>query len=599
MEFLIRLLRNTRRLMLKPAVFFLLTVSTSAWSPAGNHLMSRFASDLDPANPLPDYPRPQLVRGHWSNLNGIWACSITDINAPEPDHFPAQILVPFPIESSLSGLGQSLGPEHLLWYRRNFNIGVLKPGERLLLNFGAVNWEATVFVNGRLAGSHRGGYDPFSFDISSLLKSGSEQTLVVKVYAPASGPIPRGKQSLSPSQIFYTASSGIWQTVWTEVVPQSHLTKLQIVPDIHQECAYLSVRGTGGDEQPIFAEVLDPQGQMVSRQPGLAREAIRISLPQPKLWSPKHPDLYVLRLQYGEDRVESYFGMRSIAIRKDQSGINRIYLNDAVCFMFGLLDQGFWPDGLYTAPSDRALRYDLEMTKAWGFNTIRKHMKVEPARWYYWADKLGILVWQDFPAPTDVLLPKYSADVKRPPDVAGEIEGEMRAMVDNLTIHSSVIGWIPFNEGWGQFDTARVTNLFKAWDPTRLVDDASGWIDRGVGDIFDRHSYPEPLEPMLDTSRASFQGEYGGGGLLLKGHDWNTANSYQYAHFESPQELLDFFTGEAKLIREFKKDGLAGAIYTQTTDVENEINGLMSYDRIPKIDSPDLKTEVMKTISDP
>jgi beta-galactosidase/beta-glucuronidase len=291
--------------------------------------------------------------------------------------------------------------------------------------------------------------------------------------------------------------------------------------------------------------------------------------------------------------------MRSIRVAKDNAGMNRILLNGKPCFMFGLLDQGYWPDGLYTAPSDRALRYDLEVTKAWGFNTIRKHMKVEPSRWYYWADKLGILVWQDFPAVTDVLVPENSEDVKRPAVVSEQIENEMHAMVENLISYPSVIAWVPFNEGWGQFDTIRIANLFKAWDPTRLVDDASGWNDRGVGDVFDRHAYPDPAKPLLEKDRVSFQGEYGGGGLLMKDHDWNTSSSYQYAYFETPEQLLRFFIKEANIIQQFKRRGLTGAIYTQTTDVENEINGLMTYDRIPKIDPSRLSPVITRTISDP
>jgi beta-galactosidase/beta-glucuronidase len=581
------------------AIFALLSISALAWTAVENRLTTRFANDIDPNLPLPDYPRPQLVRSQWSNLNGIWSCAITQRDAAEPDQFPNQILVPFPIESSLSGIGQSVGPDHVVWYRRTFSTPVLRSGERLILNFGAVNWEATVYINGHLAGTRRGGYDPFSFDISSLLQPGLVQTLVLRVYAPASGPIPRGKQSLKPSKIFYTASSGIWQTVWTEIVPEFHVTNIEIVPDINQECVFIGVQGSGPSGQPISAEVVDDQGKIVGCQSGSAEDKLRVRLPQAKLWSPDQPYLYTLRLQYAKDSAESYFGMRSVAVAKDSAGVNRFFLNGRQCFMFGLLDQGYWPDGLYTAPSDRALRYDLEMTKACGFNTIRKHVKVEPSRWYYWADKLGILVWQDFPAVTDVLVPKYADDVARSPDVAGEIEAEMHAMVQTLVNHPCVIGWIPFNEGWGQFDTIRIASLFKSWDPSRLVDDASGWNDRRVGDVFDLHSYPYPSEPSLKKDRISFQGEYGGGGLLVKDHDWNSGSSYQYAHFDTPEQLLLFFTEGADILRQYKKSGLAGAIYTQTTDVENEINGLMTYDRVPKIDPPNLKPIVTRTISNP
>jgi beta-galactosidase/beta-glucuronidase len=573
--------------------------SASVWTPAGERMKSRFVGDVLPERPLPEYPRPQLMRDLWTNLNGMWSYAVTAAESGEPDEFPGQILVPFPIESSLSGVGHSVATNNVLWYRRTFSATPLKRGERLLLNFGAVNWGTEVYINGRLVGSHRGGYDPFTFDISDALNGGSGQSVVVKVSNPASGQIPRGKQSLNPKQIFYTASTGIWQTVWTEIVPEDHITNLEIVPDINHECVLLTVDVTDQGNQPISAQVLDDEGRALASQLGSAGNQIRIDLPRPKLWSPEEPSLYRLRVHYGEDAVESYFGMRSVLVAKDSDGINRIFLNGKPRFLFGLLDQGYWPDGLYTAPSDRALRYDLETTKAWGFNTVRKHMKVEPSRWYYWADKLGVMVWQDFPAVTDVLLKPAAEDKKRAKPVVNDIETEMRSMVKNLANHPSIIGWIPFNEGWGQFDTIRIANLFKTLDPTRLVDDASGWIDRGAGDVSDQHSYPQPSKPLLEPNRACIQGEYGGGGLLVKDHVWDSTDTYQYARFETPQELLNFFTEQADTIIHLKRGGLAGAIYTQTTDVESEINGLMTYDRFPKIETEPLREVILRTISDP
>jgi beta-galactosidase/beta-glucuronidase len=342
---------------------------------------------------------------------------------------------------------------------------------------------------------------------------------------------------------------------------------------------------------------VDDSGKVVAR--GSAAEALRVSIPDAKAWSPDAPHLYLVRLRYGDDSVQSYFGLRSVALSQDSAGVNRVFLNGKPLFLFGLLDQGYWPEGIYTAPTDKALRSDIEMTKAWGFNTIRKHMKVEPARWYYWADKLGVLVLQDFPAVTDALLPQGAEDLTRTANDAQEIEGEMHAMVRTLSNHPSIVAWVPFNEGWGQFETKLITKLFRSWDLTRLVDDASGWIDRGAGDFLDKHSYPRPSSVTLEKARIALQGEYGGGGLLVKDHDWNTSTSYQYAHFDTPEQLLHFFTEQAEAIRSLKSQGLAGAIYTQTTDVENEINGLMTYDRIPKLDAPKVKQVVATTISDP
>jgi beta-galactosidase/beta-glucuronidase len=569
------------------------------WTPAGDRLKTRFAGDVIPDQPLTEYPRPQLMRDRWTNLNGIWSYAVTAPESGDPADFPGQILVPFPVESSLSGVGHSVGMNNVLWYRRTFSATPLQGGERLLLNFGAVNWETEVYINGQLVGSHRGGYDPFTFDISAALNGGSDQTVVVRVSNPANGQIPRGKQSLNPKQIFYMASTGIWQTVWTEIVPEDHITNLKIVPDINHECVLLAVDVTHRGNQPVSAQVLDGEGHALASQTGSAGNQIRIDLSRPKLWSPEEPNLYRILVHCGEDAVESYFGMRSVLVAKDDDGINRVFLNGKPCFLFGLLDQGYWPDGLYTAPSDRALRYDLERTKAWGFNTVRKHMKVEPERWYYWADKLGIMVWQDFPAVTDVLLKPGAEDKKRTKSAATDIETEMRSMVKNLANHPSIVGWIPFNEGWGQFDTIRIANLFKALDPTRLVDDASGWIDRGAGDVSDQHSYPQPSKPLLEPNRVCLQGEYGGGGLLVKDHVWDSTETYQYARFETPQELLKFFTEQADTIVHLKRGGLAGAIYTQTTDVESEINGLMTYDRIPKIETEPLREVILRTISDP
>jgi hypothetical protein len=532
------------------------------------HLQTKWAADVKPDRVLPEYPRPQLARKQWINLNGPWSYAITDGGAAKPGAFPGQVLVPFPIESQLSGAGVWVAPNQRLWYRRTFKTPAVANGQRLLLNFGAVDWEADVSVNGTPVGIHRGGYDPFTFDITAAIKPGAaEQELVVAVRdATDEGQQPRGKQVRRPRSIFYTEVTGIWQTVWLETVPEWHVAGLRIDPDLDGGVVNVSV---GSEGRPATARVtisvLD--GTRVVATADGPTAAIRI--PNVHKWSPSDPFLYGLRVRLSTgDEVDSYFGMRSIAIRADAAGARRLYLNGEPLFQFGLLDQGWWPDGLYTAPTDEALAFDIQKTRDLGFNMIRKHVKVEPARWYYHADRLGMLVWQDMP----------SGDNKGPEGQANYFR-ELKPMISALRNHPSIVMWVPFNEGWGQHDTDKYVAWLKAEDPTRLVNNASGWTDMNVGDVVDLHSYPGPGMPPLEEKRSAVLGEFGGLGLPVEGHTWVDKGNWGYRSYTSLDELNTAYRDLIAQLRIHQGDGLAAAIYTQTTDCEIEVNGVMTYDR--------------------
>ena len=540
-----------------------------ASSVPATRLQTRWAAQVTPDKALPEYPRPQMVRREWQNLNGQWSYAVTDRGAPRPASFDKRIIVPFPVESQLSGAGVWIRPEQTLWYRRMFSTPSMPDGYRLLLHFGAVDWEATVFVNGREVGAHRGGFVPFTMDITEALRrDAAEQELVLSVWDPSdSGQQPRGKQVLRPQSIFYTAVTGIWQTVWLEPVRVAHVTALRIDPDLERSAVTLTV-SAAGPAGSVTAVVMDGSREVAAGN-GRTGAPLTIPLRNVRRWSPADPFLYNLRVRLdGGDEVQSYFGMRSIAVRPDSSGALRLFLNGEPLFQLGLLDQGWWPDGLYTAPTDEALRFDIEKTKELGFNVIRKHVKVEPARWYYHCDRLGMLVWQDMP----------SGDNKGA-QAEAHFADEMRAMVDALRNHPSILMWVPFNEDWGQHWTDRHVAWLKSYDPTRLVNNASGWTDKGVGDVVDLHAYPGPSMPPLEKSRASVLGEFGGLGLPLDGHTWVGSGNWGYRRYNSLAELNAAYLNLLEQLRLHAADGLSAAIYTQTTDVEIEVNGVMTYDR--------------------
>jgi hypothetical protein len=545
------------------------------WSLKQAPVMSRWAEQVDPANTLPEYPRPQMVRDAWVNLNGIWQMQSGTEGDPVPtgQTLSGDILVPFPVESAISGVMQHYDR---LWYRRTFEVPAQWTQQRILLHFGAVDWESEVYVNGTSVGLHKGGYDGFSYDITSFLTGSGPQELIVRVYDPTDNAgIARGKQTLYPGGIMYTPCTGIWQTVWLEPVPQVSISELKLVPDIDRNM--LKVTGYTSEllaGLTIQATAYD-NGQAAGTVSGAAGDELHLILHNPKLWSPDRPFLYDLKVVLKQggtviDQVDSYFGMRKISLGT-VDGILKMLLNNEFVFQMGPLDQGFWPDGIYTAPTDEARRFDLEQTKAMGFNMTRKHIKVEPARWYYWCDKLGLMVWQDMPS-----MNSYTSNPQ--PIDAPQYKAELTRMIKTHWNSPAIVMWVIFNESQGQHDTQSLCQYVKALDPDRLVNQASGGSHYGAGDVLDIHSYPPPGCPTSST-QARACGEYGGIGMRVTGHMWN-ANSWGYTMVNSGEELAAVYDSYSQQLSAFKTNqGLSAAVYTQITDVEIEINGLMTYDR--------------------
>ena len=564
--------------------------SPNNWTPAPNPLMTRWAAEVDPVMPWPEYPRPQMVREEWINLNGLWDYQIMRKGA-EQDAFIKSILVPYPVESSLSGIGDSVGPEDIIIYRRMFEVPGSWQGKQIMLHFEAVDWETHVFVNGKEAGTHKGGYDPFYFDISDIVDGTGTNELVVKVSDPTSeGPQPRGKQVLNPHGIWYTPTSGIWQTVWLEPVSQTHIKGMKIIADPGEGILSLDIACDGfhsGDK--VLISIMD-QGETIEEDVFESPTGIRVPVTDVKSWSPDDPHLYdlsirIIRENEELDRVSSYFGMRKIEKRMADDGFVRLFLNGEVCFQNGPLDQGFWPDGLYTPPTDEAMRFDIEMTKKMGFNMLRKHVKVENRRFYYWCDKLGIMVWQDMPSTSGYVAPDKE-DLDRPLEEKKQFRLELERMITTRLNHPSIVMWVPFNEGWGQFETIETVDYIYSLDPTRLVNNTSGWADRGAGDVIDIHHYPDPRCPAAEQNRASVLGEFGGLGLFVPGHTWEEKNWGYRKMIDSVSLLLKYEQFYTKVWEMAKSEGLSASVYTQTTDVETETNGLMTYDRaVVKIDA--------------
>ena len=594
--------KNLLSLLLAVAM---ISTATAEWKIAGDKIRTQWAETIDPQNVLPEYPRPQLERELWLNLNGLWNYAITPFNTAKPSTFEGQILVPFAIESTLSGVQKTLKPTDILWYERTFTVPAKWASQSVMLNFGAVDWSADVYVNDILVGSHTGGYAPFSMDITTALKKG-EQKLTVRVWDPTdSVHHPVGKQRLNPSGIWYTAVSGIWQTVWIEPV-----SKANNIKGIATDCdivrgeiyAYIECANNNGI---LNIEVKDGDKVVYSTKVSCGSRAI-LPIIDAKLWSPEKPHLYDLNItleQNGKvvDSAKSYAALRKFAKERDNQGHLRMTLNGKPIFMYGPLDQGWWPDGLYTAPTDEALLSDVILTKELGFNTIRKHIKVEPARWYYHCDREGIIVWQDMPC-----LALYNGNSKGGMWGRNNIGGgsdspvtreekncyykEWQEIMDALRFFPSIGVWVPFNEAWGQFDTETVAEWTAAYDPTRLINAASGGNLRLCGDILDIHNYPAPSMPFHSSDYVVVLGEYGGIGFPIKDHLWWNKRNWGYIQFNNTDEVTAEYVKYATMLKKFIPQGMAAAIYTQTTDVEGEVNGFVTYDRkVVKMDKAKVK----------
>lgn len=576
--------------------------AAAVWQPAGEKIRTDWVGQIDPTCPLAEYPRPQMQRNDWMNLNGMWQYAITDrtgedvnpTDIEQPTSWDGMILVPYPIESSLSGVGKQLSDSQDLWYHRTIQIPRAWRKKHIMLNFGAVDWKAWVYINGQLAGEHTGGYAPFSIDMTPYLTEQGEQHIALRVYDPTDkGYQPVGKQTFNPRSIWYTAVSGIWQTVWMEPVADQYITAVVPIPDIDKQQMHVrvSTNEEPADEAYIRIKLLE-QGTVIADVCGKANEDIVVDVETPILWSPESPFLYTLSVSieqksfFGKkvtDRVESYAAMRKISVAKDDKGIVRMQLNNATYFQYGPLDQGWWPDGLYTAPTDEALCYDIQKTKDLGFNMIRKHVKVEPARWYYHCDRLGILVWQDMPsgdrgnewAPTI-----YGGGTDRERSTASleNYYHEWNEIMQFCMPYPCVVVWVPFNEAWGQFETEKVAEWTRNRDNSRLVNPASGGNFRDCGDIMDLHHYPEPAMYLFDSTRVNVLGEYGGIGLPLEGHLWWERN-WGYVQFHNSEEVTNEYINFTMILKDLVEKGFSAAVYTQTTDVEGEVNGLMTYDR--------------------
>ena len=562
-------------------------------------LMTPWGEHPDENCILTEYPRPQMRRNSYLNLNGRWEYAITDSDE-SPRRWDGTILVPFSPESALSGVGRSLQPGQTLWYRREVIVpqGFIPADGRLLLHFGAVDQEAAVYWNGRLLGRHMGGYNAFTLDATDAL--GPRNSLVVRVHDDTDASFhSRGKQKTRRGGIWYTPQSGIWQTVWMEAVPRHYIESLRIVPLFDQSAVEVMVRCS----QPLQCEAT-VDGRTV---PFTSGEPARIPMPDFRAWSPEDPYLYDLSVTLGEDRVESYFGMRKMEVRADRGGAKRLFLNGEPYFQSGLLDQGYWPDGLYTAPSDEALIYDIQTAKAMGFNLLRKHIKVEPMRWYYHCDRLGMMVWQDMPSGggkyrfSTITLPlvtgihrrdnHYRAFARASSQGRGEYMDELEEMVGQLFNAPSVVLWVPFNEGWGQFDSTLVMERLRALDPTRPVDPASGWHDQGAGELRSLHVYFKPFRFRRDRrGRALALSEFGGYNLRVDGHCFNQKD-YGYRRLPDAAALCRDFSRlyEREVLPAVPK-GLCASVYPQLSDVADELNGLMTYDRrVVKLDADEVR----------
>lgn len=586
-----------KKLLLFAICLIISQLAMAQYAPAGDSLKTRWASEITPENVWQEYPRPQMAREDWLNLNGLWDYAIRskDVNSIDEifvDQLDGKILVPFCVESALSGVQKYVGKDNVLWYQREFEVPKSWKGKHFILHFGAVDWKCDVWVNDIKVGSHTGGYTPFSMDITQVLKK-KGNVLKVRVWDPTDqGEQPCGKQHVKPHGIWYTPVTGIWQTVWLEPVNENHIVDLKIVPDIDNKTVYVTPQiANASADIMVRIDIKMGSDLAVASEQSINEETIEVPfyLNTINLWTPDDPFLYNIDVFLYKDNkivdhVTSYFAMRKFSTAKDENGIVRLMLNNEPIFMFGPLDQGWWCDGLYTAPCDEALKYDIQKTKDFGFNMIRKHVKVEPARWYYWCDKLGIIVWQDMPSggkgPGWVTDRYFEGSLsERTPESEATYKKEWKEIIDYLYSVPSIGVWVPFNESWGQFKTPEIVEWTKSYDPSRLVNPASGGNHYPVGDILDIHNYPDPEMYFYEPERATVLGEYGGIGRKIEGHTWVKNQGWGYVEYDTEEKVTDTYVEYANKLLELIPHGFSAAVYTQTTDCEVELNGLMTYDR--------------------
>ena len=582
-----------------------------------SHIKTVFYDKVDKSCPLNEYPRPQFERDFWVNLNGEFDYAVTKADAGFPEKYQGKILVPFAIESALSGVEIPFYADDRLWYKKNFTLSKEFEGKHVIINFDAVDWQCKVYLNRQLVGEHTGGYNAFSFDITEFVKDG-ENELVIYVYDPTDdGWQQRGKQSKVSHGFWYTGTSGIWQTVWLEAVDDAHIRSIRLLPDIDKGIINIKTAVSTADYK-LTATVYDGDKEIVKQEISADED---LAIADFELWSPENPKLYDLKLELFADgritdTVKSYFGMRKYNLGIDANGYTRLFLNNEPYFQNGLLDQGYWSDGGLTPPTDEAMIYDIQKMKDLGFNMLRKHIKTEPARWYYHCDRLGMLVWQDMisggqpvstlyagaiPNIQGVFSPivnlsmkdnKYKIFKRDKKEWRDNFKNELFEMIDQLYNYVSICTWVPFNESWGQFDALEIANEIKKVDPSRFVDHASGWYDQGGGDFRSIHKYILPVRlPKRESARAFVLSEFGGYSQVLDGHVWNKKKSFGYMMFNSKEALTKAYKKlfEKQILPLIPK-GLSATVYTQVSDVEFEVNGIMTYDRaIVKIDENTVK----------
>ncbi|WP_192347557.1 glycoside hydrolase family 2 protein [Algoriphagus sp. Y33] len=588
------------------------TAQTDKYKPVEGKIMTEWATQVTPENVHQEYPRPQMTRENWVNLNGLWDYAIKPKGQAIPTSFDGEILVPFAVESALSGVGKTVGKDNELWYNTTFATPKKSSKDKVLLHFGASDWETEVFVNGKSVGKHQGGYDPFEFDITDHLKSGKSQALQVRVWDPSDeGPQPRGKQINNPHGIWYTPVTGIWQTVWLETVPAAYISKLRNASDIQSKQLLVTPEVAGAAEGQQVKVTAWKDGAMLTGQTVKPSETAKLTIKDAQLWEPGNPVLYDLKVELVEgkkvvDAVESYAALREISMAPDANGIQRMMLNGKFLFQYGSLDQGWFPDGLYTAPSHEAMVFDIQKTQDMGFNMIRKHVKVEPATWYHACDKMGMLVWQDMPSgdmgngwEMKLAVLGEQTDRDRTPESEAIFREEWKEIMDDFYNFPSIVVWVPFNEAWGQFKTKEITEWTKEHDPSRLVNSASGGNfemegTKIAGDIIDLHNYPDAKMPdpkIYGKDNILVLGEFGGLGLPVDGHVWQQKDNWGYQSFKNQDELYNRYSQLITRLGELVEAGLSAAVYTQTTDVEVETNGLMTYDRkVIKFDVSKMKS---------